>query len=213
MNFTTRRIVEGLICIVLLGFVITSTSAAPSAERWPLWETYQASSKETIDHSAWGDFLARYLETGTDSGVNLLHYAEVTAKESAKLDQYLISLQSVAINEFSRPVQKAFWINLYNALTVRTILQNYPLKSIRDIKSGWFSAGPWDLNLAKISGEELSLNDVEHRILRPIWKDNRVHYAVNCASLGCPNLQPEPFTAKNSERLLEYQNQPKGFSQ
>jgi hypothetical protein len=215
MNFVTKRTVEWFICFLLLGLVFTSASAAPSAERWPLWEAHQSSNKKVIDHSAWRDFLAHYLVTETDSGINLLRYAKVTAADRTKLAQYLIHLQNVPINEFSRPVQKAFWINLYNALTVQTILQNYPLKSIRDIKSGWFSAGPWDLKLARISGEELSLNDVEHRILRPIWRDNRVHYAVNCASLGCPNLQPEPFTAENSERLLDqsahdFINSPRG---
>jgi len=68
-----------------------------------------------------------------------------------------------------------------------------------------------------LKGLELSLNDIEHRILRPIWQDNRVHYAVNCASLGCPNLQPEPFTAENSNRLLEkaardFVNSPRGVN-
>jgi hypothetical protein len=146
-----------------------------------------------------------------------LRYSAVTTADRARLDQYLIQLQRVAIREFPRPEQKAFWINLYNALTVQVILQNYPLESIRDIKSGWFSAGPWDLKLAKVAGEELSLNDIEHRILRPIWKDSRVHYAVNCASLGCPNLQPAPFTAENTERLLDqaardYVNSPRGVN-
>ncbi len=215
MNFAIRRTVEGLVCILLLGLVCAFASAAPSSERWPLWEAHQSANKMAIDHSAWGDFLAHYLETGADSGINLLRYAKVTAADRAKLDQYLTRLQSVAIREFSRPVQKAFWINLYNALTVQVILQNYPLRSIRDIKSGWFSAGPWDLKLANIAGEELSLNDIEHRILRPIWKDNLVHYAVNCASFGCPNLQTEPFTAENSEQLLDqaahdFINSPRG---
>lgn len=66
-----------------------------------------------------------------------------------------------------------------------------------------------------MEGEKLTLNDIEHRILRPVFRDSRVHYAVNCASLGCPNLQPEAFTAENTERLLErgareYVNHPRG---
>lgn len=83
------------------------------------------------------------------------------------------------------------------------------------IRSGWFSPDPWDLKLVKVVGVKISLNDIEHRILRPIWKDNRVHYGVNCASLGCPDLQSESFTADNMDRLLdkaarEYVNSPRG---
>jgi hypothetical protein len=155
-----------------------------------------------IDHSAWGDFLKKYVVTDTPSGVNLVRYGEVLASDRTRLDRYLTRLQGIKISEYSRPEQKAYWINLYNALTVQVVLQNYPVKSIRDIKSGWFSAGPWGLKVAKVAGVELSLNDIEHRILRPIWGDNRIHYAVNCASLGCPDLQAEPFTAENIELLL-----------
>jgi hypothetical protein len=96
-------------------------------------------------------------------------------------------------------------------------LQYYPVKSIKDIdiSPGIFSDGPWDARLLEIEGHEVSLNDIEHRILRPIWRDNRIHYAVNCASLGCPNIQPQAYTAENLELLLEkgarqFINHPRG---
>jgi Protein of unknown function, DUF547 len=90
-------------------------------------------------------------------------------------------------------------------MTVGLVLEHYPIKSIRDIdiSPGWFASGPWDKDLVTIEGQRLSLNDIEHRILRPIWNDPRLHYALNCASLGCPNLQPVAFTAKNADQLLE----------
>ena len=106
------------------------------------------------------------------------------------------------ISQFNREQQRAFWINLYNALTIRVILKNYPVRSIRDISSGFFSSGPWSLELITIEAQALTLDDIEHRILRPIWKDARLHYAVNCASIGCPNLQNRAFTASNTEALL-----------
>ncbi|MCV5656507.1 DUF547 domain-containing protein, partial [Escherichia coli] len=68
---------------------------------------------------------------------------------------------------------------------------------------GLFSFGPWDQDVIIINGKSLTLNDIEHRILRPIWQDPRTHYAVNCASLGCPNLQTQAFTAENTQALLE----------
>lgn len=67
----------------------------------------------------------------------------------------------------------------------------------------YFSFGPWDQDILTINGQELSLNDIEHRILRPIWQDKRIHYAVNCASLGCPNLSAKTFTSDNTQSLLK----------
>jgi hypothetical protein len=108
-------------------------------------------------------------------------------------------------------------VNLYNALTVQLVLRHYPIKTIREIRisPGWFSVGPWGRKLVVVEEEGLSLDDIEHRILRPIWKDPRIHYAVNCAALGCPNLQPRPFTADGFEQMLDqaargFVNHPKG---
>ncbi len=85
------------------------------------------------------------------------------------------------------------------------VLEHYPVETIRAIRisPGFFSIGPWGKKLISVEGEKLSLDDIEHRILRPIWKDPRIHYAVNCASLGCPKLMPRAFTAANTEALLE----------
>ena len=71
-----------------------------------------------------------------------------------------------------------------------------------DISPGFFSVGPWGKKLVTVEGENLSLDDIEHRILRPIWKDPRIHYAVNCASVGCPNLLPMPFSGEALDRML-----------
>ena len=75
---------------------------------------------------------------------------------------------------------------------------------VRDaISPGLFSVGPWGRKLITVEGEALSLDDIEHRTLRPIWRDSRIHYAVNCAAVGCPNLQSSAFTAANAEALLD----------
>jgi hypothetical protein len=131
----------------------------------------------------------------------------------------LQSMQDVAISNFNRAEQKAYWINLYNAFTVDLILSRFPVASIRDINisPGLLARGPWGAKLLTVEGEKLSLDDIEHRILRPIWKDNRVHYAVNWASLGCPNLQPVAYTSGNTEALLEqgareFINHPRGVA-
>jgi len=194
-----------LIAIILLllgGGMCITAFAAPKAELWPRWQANDAQNSVRVDHSVWTEFLEKYLVVSNSGTVNLVRYAEVNSSDKDSLAQYLAELSAVPISKLNRVEQKAVWINLYNALTIHTILDHYPVKSIRDISSGWFSSGPWDLKLVKVEGIKVSLNDIEHRILRPIWQDNRVHYAVNCASLGCPNLQPEAFTAENMEQLL-----------
>ena len=213
-----------LIILSLVAFVLYKTSgiAAPKSELWPRWQTHNAENREVIDHSAWGIILKKYLVTSqlpTESsapvGINLLQYGGVSKIDYGLLKNYLTTLEGISISSFSRPEQRAFWINLYNAATVNLILEHYPVESITNISFSFFSFGPWDEELLTIEGEELSLNDIEHRILRPIWQDPRIHYALNCASIGCPNLQPLAFTAKNTDSLLEtgaseYINHPRG---
>ena len=214
--FTKAVLLTTLLLIVGSG-VVSPSFAAPAAELWPRWQANDPQSNIHVDHSAWGRFLNRYLVSGQSGRANLVRYAAVTSRDKVALSQYLAKLVALPMTKLSHAEQKAAWINLYNALTVQTILAHYPVQSIRDISSGWFNSGPWDLKLVQVEGVELSLNDIEHRILRPIWQDNRVHYALNCASLGCPNLQPEPFTAENSERLLaraakDFVNSPRGVA-
>ena len=176
---------------------------APKAELWPRWQTHDAKSTATIDHHAWGELLKRYIKPG-NGGINFFKYGAVTADDKQILGQYIDTLMKTAISTYNRNVQLAYWINLYNALTVKVVLDHYPVKSILDIdiSPGFLADGPWDKKLITVEGEALSLNDIEHRILRPIWRDSRIHYAVNCASIGCPNLQMEAFTGANVERLL-----------
>ncbi len=144
-------------------------------------------------------------------------YAHVSDADRKRLDRYIDDLTALAISAYSRDEQRAYWINLYNALTVQVILDHYPVKSIRQIKPNLFSVGPWRKKLITVEGEQLSLDDIEHRILRPIWRDPRLHYAVNCAAIGCPNLQTEAYTAANADTLLDrgaraYVNNPRGVA-
>lgn len=197
-----KRLSALIISCVLL-FSAATLYAAPAAKLWPYWRSSLAASSVSVDHSQWGDFLANYLVAGSGSEPNRLRYAAVSAADRQQLDGYLNMLGQVRVTSLNRAEQKAYWINLYNALTVQVVLDHYPVESIREIKSGWLSSGPWDLKLIEVEGFEVSLNDIEHRILRPIWQDNRIHYAVNCASYSCPDLQSVPYTAANSERLLD----------
>jgi hypothetical protein len=189
--------------------------AAPSARLVsPHWLQNDPDTSSRLDHAAWSRFLATYLVVGGDR-VNRVAYGRVDADGRALLDCYIATLEASAVSHLSRAEQLAYWINLYNAVTIRVVLQHYPVRSIRDIDGGLFGTGPWAKKLVTIEGERLSLDDIEHGILRPIWRDPRIHYALNCAAISCPKLQPIAFTAGNAERLLDeaardYVNDPRG---
>lgn len=190
--------------------------AAPSPDLWPRWQAHDPQSNDRIDHSAWDQILSTYLKRGAD-GVNRFDYAALKTSDRPKLDAYISSLAMTPISEFNRKEQFAYWVNLYNALTVKVVVDHYPVASIRDIdiSPGLFAEGPWGAELIKIEGEAVSLDQIEHRILRPIWRDPRIHYVVNCASIGCPNLQTVALTAENTNQILDqaaidYINHPRG---
>ena len=196
------RFLPYLLTLLALSAVTGATKAAPSAELWERWAENNPASTQTIDHSGWDQLLGRYL-IKRNNDVNRYAYKAVSKDDHDKLKTYIASLANTKIGSYNRDEQRSFWINLYNALTIEVILQHYPVNSIRDISSGFFTSGPWAKELVTVEGVTLTLDDIEHRILRPIWKDPRLHYAVNCASIGCPNLQPQAFTASNTETMLE----------
>ncbi|MDA7965834.1 DUF547 domain-containing protein [Ruegeria sp.] len=154
-----------------------------------------------VDHREWSVFLSRYVAPDAQ-GVNRVAYGQVSQADRAGLDAYLEALQSVDPARLTRDQQLAYWINLYNAVTVDLILQNYPVASIRDITDGPFSFGPWDRPLVQVAGQSLTLNDIEHRIIRPTFNEPRIHYALNCAAVGCPNLMDRAWQAETLERDL-----------
>ncbi|MEX1306265.1 MAG: DUF547 domain-containing protein [Rhodovibrionaceae bacterium] len=203
------------------GFLLAArpqrVQAAPVADLWDRWLQHEAESRYSLDHSAWDALLKRYLVSGADGGINRFRYAEVTAEDRDRLAQYLSALSTTLISQYNRDEQFAFWLNLYNALVVKLVIDHYPVSSIReiDIAPSLFDSGPWGADLASVEETPLSLDDIEHRILRPIWKDPRVHYVINCAALGCPQLPAMAMTADNREAMLEeaaraFINHPRG---
>lgn len=215
----TRSIVR----ICLVGLVVgvwllasTPLKAAPEAELWDYWEAHDPQSTQAIDHKSWEQFQLSYAYPGKD-GIIRVDYEAALASDRNTLDRYIKSLEQVKVTSLNRNEQMAYWINLYNALTVLVVLDAYPVTSIRDIdiSPGVFADGPWGKKLVEIEGNPVSLDDIEHRILRPIWKDPRIHYAVNCASIGCPNLHGHAFKGNDIERPLneaakDFINHPRG---
>lgn len=174
---------------------------------------------KTPDHAPWGRLLQSRLTEGEGGAPNRFDYGGLKAspEDRAALKAYIASLEAVDPEALSRDEAFAFWVNLYNALTVEVVVEHYPIASIRDIdiSPGLFSNGPWGRKLVTVGGRELSLDDIEHGILRPEFGDPRVHYAVNCASVGCPDLAAEPYRGEDLDAMLDaaagaYVNSPRG---
>lgn len=148
------------------------------------WES-SALSSDKVDHRLYGELLQKYVING------VVDY-QGFKKEEAKLDRYLSALEKADPEALSQQDQFAFYINVYNAWTIKLILSAYPsIRSIKDLGSLFKS--PWKKKIVLLKGQVLTLDTIEHDILRPRFKDPRIHFAVNCASKGCPPLRSEPF--------------------
>ncbi len=203
----------------LSGIVLALVSHAAHADALEAWaprDTSLTAAMPAIDHGLWQALLDRYLDTRHPSGINRFAYRAVTAADRASLDAYLEQLAGTDPRRYPASEAMAYWINLYNAATVRLILEHPDVGSIRDIRDGLFDDGPWDRRQVAVAGAMLSLNDIEHRILRPLFGDRRIHYALNCASLGCPNLAAHPYAGATLDAQLAaaeraYLNHPRGL--
>jgi len=191
--------------IILFGMIEYSIAqTAIKAQLWTRWQKHDPSSAQRIDHSVWDRLLKQYV-VSHPSGINRVRYQDIRIEDQKLLKNYLQTLQGLPISSYNRKEQQAYWINLHNAFTVDLVLSRFPVASIRDINisPGLMARGPWGAKLVSVEGEKLSLDDIEHRILRPIWQEERIHYAINFASLGSPNLQPAAYTGENTEALLD----------
>ncbi len=152
-------------------------------------------------HSGWNEIVKRSV-TWTNSA-STVNYKDLKSNSKA-LDQYLKELSDIKSSDFelwTRDEQLAFLINAYNAWTVKLILGNYPVKSIKDI-GGIFSS-PWKQKFFKLFDKETSLDWIEHEKVRPTFKEPRIHFALVCASIGCPGLRAEAFVAEKLNQQLD----------
>jgi len=153
-----------------------------------------------------GDSYARFLDSYVAEeapGITAVRYGAVTVEDHDALTDWIGKQAEVGPPQ-ERDAAFAYWVNLYNAVTLDIVLDNYPVDSIRDIRFGLgLRPGPWREDLVTVRGDEMSLDDIEHGTLREDWDEPRVHFAVNCASIGCPALLPEPFAAATLDAQLD----------
>ena len=198
-----RQSISAKAALVICWLIVSSGVSAGVPEPWNFWLPCDVTITESIDHGLWQDFLDRVVVRDDQAAMNLVRYGSVSAADRMLLDNYLLAMQALDPRNHARSEQMAFWINLYNAVTVKVVLDHPDKRSIRDMGGGFFSRGPWNDKLITVAGEGLTLDDIEHRILRPIWKDRRIHFALNCASIGCPELAADAYRARNIEVMLD----------
>ncbi|MGB3547838.1 MAG: DUF547 domain-containing protein [Saprospiraceae bacterium] len=170
----------------------TARSTAPAQPQ--ITATEVTATPAAPDHAAFDALLRKYV-----SSAGKVNYTGLK-KEESKLDAYLAELaESIPQSDWGRSASLAYWINAYNAFTIKRILKAYPLKSIKDLDGG----DPWSVKWITLEGKKYSLNQIENDIIRPRYSEPRIHFAVNCAAVSCPPLADKAFTSANLNSLLE----------
>ncbi len=144
----------------------------------------------TFNYNAFEKILNEYVKDGR------VDYERL--KKSNVMDMYISQLAEAHLGSLKTRAQKlTFWINAYNALAIKGVLDNYPLKSVMDVE------GFFDKLKYEIAGVEYTLNDIENRVIRPTFGDPRIHFALVCASLSCPNLESKAFKPEDLDKELD----------
>lgn len=181
--------------LAIASFFVTSCNASVD---------FKGTGTKPVSHEQWNQLLKKYVTT--DGKVNYKGFL----KDSIELNKYLQLLSDNPPDEsaWSSQEQLAYWINAYNAFTIKLILKYYPIKSIKDIGSSIqipFVNTPWDVKFINIGKEKMDLNNIEHGVIRKKFHEPRIHFSIVCASRSCPKLRNEAFTADRLEEQLTAQ--------
>lgn len=179
----------------LLLWIISMTTLSCKVKDYP-------SDSRPVTHEVWDSLVRQHVTT--EGWVDYQGFIN----DSIRLNQYLDLLERNHPNSqfWSREERLAYWINAYNAYTVKLIVDHYPVRSIKEIKNGIpFVNTVWDIKFIRIEDQVYDLNNIEHGILRPKFDEPRIHFAVNCASVSCPKLRNEAFVAEKLDTQLNDQ--------
>jgi hypothetical protein len=198
-----NRFVFYYIFLISLFLMANVANASFNKSLWSKWELNNPLAKTIIPHDDWQKFLNEHVITN-EEGINLVDYPNLSEDDHDLLKRYIDKMTAIDITSYNRDEQLAFWLNLYNALTVQIVANYYPITSIEEINisPGLFSIGPWGKKLITINNTMLSLDDIQNRIIRPIWNDPRTLYATNNASIGAANLSKKAYRGATIETAL-----------
>ncbi len=194
MRFTKVTLVMVLVCLPGGCFLFDAPEASLLQDAIvPELQKGILEGDESFSHTIYSELLTKYVIPDEER----VNYSGLKQDEGI-LDQYLKHIANANLERLARDEQMALLINAYNAYTLKLILEHYPgLTSIRNIRA------PWSTKRYKVGRHSLSLDDIEHGLLRPLYKDPRVHFALNCASIGCPTLQPWAYNGTDVDHQLD----------
>ena len=203
--------------ILLIYFQTNIKDISSAKEIYDNKRIEQFHKQSVLKDNNWIIILDKYLEKSAIGEVSLFNYEKLkkNIEDKKVLDNYIVYLENINITGLSRNEAVAYYANLYNAVTVRLITENYPIKSIR--KLGPLNSGPWKRKIIKLNDELVSLDDIEHKILRSKYRSPYIHYMLNCASISCPNLQKKAWKgqtlkADQQRAAVEYINSSRGVA-
>lgn len=187
---------------LLLSLVALQGHTAPQAMYWAFWDSSNEQNRQVINHSQWDEVLRQYAVLDQATGIVSFSYGTLNEKDVKKIRNYVAELEEIDPRGYPKLEQKAYWMNLYNALTVLAVKENYQSLSDVGFNRG-LDPSAWNKKRVKVVKQDLSLNDIEHRILRPIFKDHKILFGLNCTTLDCPNLSERAYTAKTIKSQLK----------
>ena len=210
-----RNSITRTAAIAFAASLLATTAMMQTATATPEEGDHMTISESVSTNAVFNDFLNKY---GVQQGdISLVRYNAVTAEDKAALEGYIAKLSKSGPPSGSDEEIMAYWFNLYNAETINVILNNYPVKSIREIGGSFVSKGPWGDKTLTVNGTKMSLNNIEHDTVRATYDEPRIHYAFNCASISCPDLrlsawEAETLDADLSAAATAYINSDRGVS-
>lgn len=191
-----------IVCAIFLGIASPGWAffGAGKASVGPdFWNQSDEDNRRTVDHSRWDRLLQTYVVATADSAVRQFRYTEVTPEDTTKLDGYIADMQKLDPRGYSRQEQLAYWLNLYNAVSVRAVLTHLAGRGVSAVLPEDFRTRA----RVKVAGQSLSLAAIEDTILRPVWQDHRIHFGLNCATMDCPNMDSRAYTAATVREQLK----------
>ena len=198
-----------------LGLMVTysfAAHAAPAAKQNSFFYDSEELNEFFVDHSLWDELLKKYV-SDHPSGISRFDYDGVTAADKARIEEYLAMLEQLDPRQMSMGTQKPYWLNLFNASLIWQVIDSEPETSIKEISSRVL----WRKKRLYISMQDVSLDIIEHGILRTNFDDPRIHFGITGGTLGSANILNTAYTQENVEELLEqntrdFLNQPRGLS-
>lgn len=192
-----------MLCTVLAGLLAAGCTGGANVQ--PVRAQQPVAAPDAVDHRAFTELLQTYVDAN-----GLVDYAGVQAAHDEELAPYLQMLAETDPSNLDEQARLAFWINAYNALTLKLIVDHYPVETIRSINpAGGVTVprlnDPWHVEVGEVGGEVRTLDEIEHAIIRARFDEPRIHYALVCAAVSCPRLRREAFTGARLETQLDDQ--------